>query len=391
MSEKCPRLPRRGGEMSVVEQDRMLAEKRPEDAAPAAAVAIAGSGLITTLGHSADETWKRLLAGDSISNHSLIEKQWAGKSRVIGLATDAARAAIGEAGWSEYEMKSAGLVVGTSKGPIVDWITSGRPDSSGVGAVDDAVAARFAMKTSPRLTISAACASGLLALIRGALMIKAGEAQRVLVVAAEASVHEMFIASFRRLGVLAAAGERCRPFDRQRSGFLMSEAGAAVCLELADASEAGDLLIEKTAMGGDATHLIGGDDSATTLRAMLTDVIDGRAVDLIHAHGTGTAVNDAMELSAIDDCVTTVRGMPPAIYSHKGALGHSLGAAGLVSVVINRMIHKNGIIPPQLGDNLMAPTNVELNQQASRRTVRRSLVTAAGFGGAVGVVSLIGR
>src|SRR3954464_875948 len=111
------------------------------------------------------------------------------------------------------------------------------------------------MRLGPRLTVSAACASGLLALIRGALMIKSGEAKRVLVVGAEASVHELFIGSFRRLGVLAKAGEGCRPFDEGRSGFLMSEAGAAVCLESGDGG-AGEVLIEKMAMGGDATHLI---------------------------------------------------------------------------------------------------------------------------------------
>ena len=353
-------------------------------------VAFAGAGLISAFGNL-QRTWEKLLAGQFISDHAKATRG------VVSLAFDAARDAVGEAGWSEEELRSAGLVVGTSKGKVVEWISGGASaeanptadptaDAAGVGSV----AAQLGMTGGPRLTVSAACASGLLALIRGALMIKAKEAKRVLVVAAEASVHELFIASFRRLGVLAKSPEGCRPFDRQRSGFLMSEAGAAICLQGVDDAEGGDVLIDLMAMGGDATHLVGGDERGRTLRALLHDVIDGRPVDLIHAHGTGTVANDEMELGAIDDCIEAVGGMRPALYSHKGALGHSLGAAGLVSVVINRMCHEKNLLPPMLGQDLMAAKNVELCEGPSKRRVRRSIVVAAGFGGAMGVVSLLG-
>jgi len=228
----------------------------------------------------------------------------------------------------------------------------------------------------------------LLALIREVLMIKGGKAKRVLVVAAEAPVHVLFIGSFRRLGVLAKAGEGCRPFDQNRSGFLMSEASAAVCLEAAGDGEVGGVVIERMAMGADATHLIMGDDCGQTLRGLIEDVIDGRAVELIHAHGTGTVANDAMELRASEECVEAVGGMRPAIYSHKGALGHSLGAAGLVSGVINRMCHQKGRVPPGLGERFMPMRSVEMNQGATRRKVQRSLAIAAGFGGAMGVIGL---
>jgi len=351
-------------------------------------VAIAGAGLISALGNSADETWGQLVRGEFISDHSMVNKQWGCQSRVVGLALDAAREAAGEAGWNDEEIRSAGLVVGTSKGAIVDWIENGSC-GAGVGDVAFEVARELGIGFGPRLTISAACASGLLALIRGALMIKAGEAKRVLVVAAEASVHDLFIASFRRLGVLAKAGEGCRPFDQARTGFLMSEAGAAVCLESASDGGGDDVLIENMAMGADATHLIGGDERASTLRALLEDVLDGRPVDLIHAHGTGTVQNDAMELSAVEDSVATFGGMRPALYSHKGALGHSLGAAGLVSVVINRMCHTKGVVPPGIGQRSMSMSRVEMSQRAQNRAVQRSLAIAAGFGGAMGVVSLV--
>ena len=91
-----------------------------------------------------------------------------------------------------------------------------------------AVRASLQLLDGPALTISAACASGLHALIRATMMIRGGEADRVLVVAAEASVSPIFLGSFRRMGVLPAEGVGCRPFDQARDGFLMSEA-AAVC------------------------------------------------------------------------------------------------------------------------------------------------------------------
>jgi len=351
-------------------------------------VSIAGAGLVSVLGDSTAETWSRLLRGDSISDHSMIKRQWGSRSRVAGLALDAARKALGEARWSAKEIHSSALVVGTSKGKVVDWLASAEADPAGVGGLAGELGNELGIR-SARLTVSAACASGLLALIRGVLLIKSGRASRVLVVAAEASVHELFIASFRRLGVLARAGEGCRPFDQNRSGFLMSEAGAAICLEAASGGDSSNLLIEKMAMGADATHLIGGDARGITLRALLENVIDGRSVDFIHAHGTGTVANDSMELSAIEDCISAVGEGKPAIYSHKGAMGHSLGAAGLVSVVINRICHEKGMVPPGLGRDFMPMRAVEMNQSPTRRSVQRSVAIAAGFGGAMGAVSLV--
>src|SRR6185437_16129883 len=108
----------------------------------------------------------------------------------------------------------------------------------------------------PVLTISAACASGLYALARGAMMIAAGEVRQALVVAAEASVHPLFVGSFERLRILAKRGDACRPFDRNRSGFYMSEAGCAVLLEARDGVDPTvPVYVDRFALGGDATHL----------------------------------------------------------------------------------------------------------------------------------------
>ncbi len=218
-------------------------------------------------------------------------------------------------------------------------------------------------------------------------MIQSGEAERVLVVAAEASVHPLFLASFRRLGVLPAEGELCRPFDLRRSGFLMSETAAAVCLE-SRGSDRSIVAVDRYAIGGDATHLTASDPDARVLKYLLGKVIDDRPVDLIHAHGTGTRSNDSTELSAIE---ASLRGDRIAsLYSHKGALGHSLGASGLVSVVLNCLAHQSGIVPGNVNsDQPIDAVRVSIDQTRTARRVRRSIVHAAGFGGPTAVLGLV--
>jgi 3-oxoacyl-[acyl-carrier-protein] synthase II len=241
----------------------------------------------------------------------------------------------------------------------------------------------------PRLTISAACASGLHALIRAVMMIQSGEVSRVLLVAAEASVHPLFLASFDRLGVLPPAGGLCRPFDVHRQGFLMSDAAAAVCLEAVDASDLprGLVAIDGFAMGGDATHLTGSDPQGRVLRHLLGKVIGGEPVDLVHAHGTGTVTNDSMELAALESVLPA--GPAACVFSHKGAMGHSLGASGLVAVAINCMSHRTGLVPGNINTVVPLPAEkVRIGSGVERRSIRRSVVHAAGFGGPAAVVGL---
>jgi 3-oxoacyl-[acyl-carrier-protein] synthase II len=327
-------------------------------------------------------TWEALLCGRFIDDHTRCENV-RGQRRCAQLARVVARDAAGDL------HDDAALVVGTSKGSVEDWL-DGSVSADGLADVARDVADALRLR-GLRLTVTAACASGLHALARGALMIRSGEAGQVLVVAAEASVHPLFLGSFQRLGVLAKPGEGCRPFDRNRSGFYMSDAAAAVLLEASDDSgdAPGAIHLDRFALGGDATHLTGGDPRLSTLRHLLARVVDGRAVDLVHAHGTGTPTNDEAELAAIES-VLEDRTPHAALYSHKGALGHSLGAAGLLSVVINCQAHASGTVPPNVRTREPLPTTrVTLSQELVRRPIRRSVVAAAGFGGATAAVGLV--
>ncbi len=208
-------------------------------------------GLVTALGATAVHTWEALLAGQFLLDHSKIAIPVPpGGSRVLELA----RGAIHDAGISNRIAPETALILGTSKGPVEKWLATPPPHMSdsayesvgglggrgvphllsrqeyggdagatlhsrsvpggwGLSEIASQIAGDLGM-TGPRLTICAACASGLHALIRGAMLIRSGEARRVLVIAAEASIHPLFLASFARLGVLPKPGGGMPPVRR---------------------------------------------------------------------------------------------------------------------------------------------------------------------------------
>jgi 3-oxoacyl-[acyl-carrier-protein] synthase II len=188
------------------------------------------------------------------------------------------------------------------------------------------------------------------------------------------------------LGILAPEGYGCRPFDRERKGFVISEAAAAVCLESSESTIGRPIMrIDRWAAGGDGTHLTGGDPAGKALGKLLQHVV-GPDCDLVHAHGTGTLVNDPVELAAIAAAFRS----RPWLYSHKGALGHSLGAAGMVSVVLNCLSHSHGAVPPNIRSTRpLDMSNLGFSSEAVEVPVRRSVAIAAGFGGPLAIVSLV--
>ena len=111
-------------------------------------------------------------------------------------------------------------------------------------------------------------------------------------------------------------------------------------------------------------------------------------MDWVHAHGTGTRLHDPMEWDAIDAALGPLGPAVP-VYSHKGALGHTLGASGLVAVVLNCLAHHGGVIPGNIRSLRPLPSNrAKLNPACLTHTVKHSLVLAAGFGGPAGAIGL---
>jgi 3-oxoacyl-[acyl-carrier-protein] synthase II len=362
---------------------------------------ITGLGLVTPLGSDADQTFSALLAGEYIRTHSLARLDAPAGDRLNRIAVHAARRALTQSRWTSGNDDTA-IVVGTSKGPVDAWLatltlahqsqaipTGGSEATLGLSHLARSLARDLNWTSAPCLTLSAACASGLHALIRACLMLQFGEARRVLVVAAESSLHPLFIASFNRLGVLPDEATGCRPFDMNRGGFLMSEAAAAVCLELPEQGSSPPLAaIDGFATGSDAYHLTGVDPTSKTLRRLIQQATRGRCPDLVHAHATGTPANDPVELAAIESAHPNAD-RAPILYSHKGALGHSLGAAGLVSIVLSCLIHRNGVVPPNVRTTQPIPmSRAVLSKEPLRHPIRHSIAVAAGFGGPAAVVAL---
>ena len=386
---------------------QILRSESEPDSAENLTTAITGFGLATPLGLDAASTWNSLMAGGSTLDHATVPLDATDQPRLTQLALRVAREAIAAAHWSNQEISASdtALVIGTSKGPITTWLQeppAGRSTHTdaafGLAETASDLALHLKLGFCPRLTLSGACASGLHALIRAHMLLQSGRARRAIVVGVESSIHPLFIASFQRLGILARPGDGCRPFDEHRNGFYMSEAAAAVCLEAraVHSAEAGEadavpppIYIERFRLAADATHLTAIDPSGGPMRTCIRAALSGGPVDLIHAHGTATELNDAVELAAIESSLDQPD-IRPFMYSHKAALGHSLGASGLIAVVLNCLAHQTRIVPANIHTRQPLPTRgVTISAEPVERIIRRSTVTAAGFGGALAALSLV--
>ena len=243
--------------------------------------------------------------------------------------------------------------------------------------------ADLAGTTDPGTVISAACASSSAALARAAALIRAGQADSVLVAAGDA-VSEFVYAGFSALMALDPAP--ARPFDRNRAGLTVGEA-AAVALVMSEerALREGRPILGEIAGWGlsdDANHMTGPSrDSAGLMaaigRALATAGVTADAIGLIGAHGTGTRYNDEMEMRAFRALFA-----PVPVHSVKGAIGHTMGAAGLVEALVALRALHAGVAPPTV--NLVEADDDAAGWVAAAPrevTARVALLTNAGFGG----------
>ena len=231
-----------------------------------------------------------------------------------------------------------------------------------------------------RLSVSAACVSGSAALGLALDVLNTGRARRVLVVGAE-SLCSIVYYGFGSLGVHSPTGST--PFDAGRNGMSIGEGAAALLLEHPDAArERGAVPMARlTGYGNtmDAHHLTAPDpsaDGAVRCIQMALGDLDPARVDFYDAHGTGTELNDAMEALAVS---RTVPGA--AVAGIKGAIGHTLGAAGVVEALVGAMAIEQGVIPPSVGLTTPLDDRLDLVTEARRQPVRAVLSTNFAFGG----------
>ncbi|MGD1999180.1 MAG: beta-ketoacyl synthase N-terminal-like domain-containing protein [Desulfobacterales bacterium] len=237
----------------------------------------------------------------------------------------------------------------------------------------------------PGLDISAACASSTVGLAIGAQKIARGEYGAVLVCAADV-VTGFVAAGFSALKALTASV--CRPFDSTRDGMCVGD--GAVAILLADAKTAADCELKRLArvsgwgITNDANHITGPARDGSGLAAAIATAMGmaGTAPDDVQAfcaHGTGTVFNDGMELAAFET-VYGNRLFP--FFSIKGAIGHTLGAAGGIDAAISVHALAKKRVPPTVG--LKTPETKATGRVSNRTQAfdgRTILTTNSGFGG----------
>jgi 3-oxoacyl-[acyl-carrier-protein] synthase II len=203
--------------------------------------------------------------------------------------------------------------------------------------------------SGPGMLVSAACISSAAAVARGAAMIRSGSSDCVLVVGCDC-VSEFVMSGFSSL--MALAEESARPFDKDRRGLTLGEAAGFVLLmsEPRALREKKPVLAEVAGWGltDDGHHMSSPtrDGSGLALamqKALRSAGISGQAVGALAAHGTGTVYNDAMEMHAFQT-IFGARQVP--VYSIKGGTGHTLGAAGLLEMMVALRSLQEAVVPP---------------------------------------------
>lgn len=238
--------------------------------------------------------------------------------------------------------------------------------------------------SAPCQVIANACASGTNAIGHAFECVKSGRYQRVLTGGYDA-LSELVFVGFDSLQ--ASTPEKCRPFDRDRTGLVLGEGAAILALENFEAAEArgARILVEVVGYGlsTDNHHLTQPDPSGRGARQAMERALQ-RAdlapadIDYINAHGTATPFNDAAEGKAIAELFGNV-----PVSSTKGMMGHSLGAAGAIEAVISILALRDQLLPPNINFREGDPA-LDLNIVANTSRpaeIRTVLSNSFGFGG----------
>lgn len=247
----------------------------------------------------------------------------------------------------------------------------------------------------PIITSAAACASGNYALVEARRLLLLDEAVALIAGGTESGTKPLTFAALGRMGALSRRNDdpqhACRPFDKNRDGFVYGEGAAVMVVETEEhARQRGARIYAEIAGGaitGDAYHITApdpsGDGAARAMQLALERAgMQPGEIDCIFAHGTGTKLNDVTETKAIKQ-VFGQHAYKVPITATKSMLGHTLGAAGAVSALAAVLSIRDGIIPPTT--NLETPDpECDLDyvpHVARRQPVRAAMVNGFGFGG----------
>ena len=252
----------------------------------------------------------------------------------------------------------------------------------------------FGLK-GPNSAVATACATGNHAIGDAFRIIQRGEADVMVAGGAEAAITPMGFGGFCALKALSTHNDEpekaCRPFDKNRDGFIMGEGAGIVILEEAERAMKRNAPIycemAGYGMSGDAYHMTApdpeGDGGVRCITASIKDAkIKPQEVDYINAHGTSTLYNDKIETLAIKKVFGT-HAKKLAISSTKSVMGHLLGAAGGIEMVVCALTIKRGVIPPTINYKTPDPEcDLDYVPNSPRSSnVKVAMSNALGFGG----------
>ncbi len=283
-----------------------------------------------------------------------------------------------------------GLILSSTKGNI-SLLEAGTPLSAqlqariSLPASARLVASRFGFRAAP-VVVSHACISGLVALITGMRMLQEGIYDQVVVTGADI-ITRFILSGFQSFQ--AISDEPCRPFDARRKGINLGEGAATVILSVSR-PQGHAIRITGGSVSNDANHISGPSRTGAELyqamaAAMRQAGITAGQVDMISAHGTATLYNDDMESKAIRQA--GLQQVP--VNSLKGYYGHTLGAAGLIEIVIAiHSLRNNKVIPTKGFEVPGTSENINVCSTLQPGFLKTCLKTASGFGGCNAAVVL---
>ncbi|MCC8048966.1 MAG: beta-ketoacyl-[acyl-carrier-protein] synthase family protein [Oscillospiraceae bacterium] len=237
------------------------------------------------------------------------------------------------------------------------------------------------------LSVSTACSSGGDAIATGAMLLSAGDADAIVVMAGEAAVSPLLIESLTRAGALSKTG-RSLPFDANRDGFVIGEGGGAVILETeSHALDRGAVILAELAGWGnntDAYHTVSPEPSGKGAAACMGIALRRAGmtpdeIDYVNAHGTATHAGDIAETCALK-AVFGSRAVP--VSSTKGATGHMMGAGGVTETITCIKAIATGTLPPCTGcTERDSECDLNIIMRPERAQVNAAMSNALGFGG----------
>lgn len=226
------------------------------------------------------------------------------------------------------------------------------------GSGSSNIAIRYGL-TGPSNANSNSCSSGAIAVGEAYRYIKEGYADAMIAASAEAPLYELTFSAFAIIKAMSTNPDprcACRPFDRERDGFVMGEAAAVLILEELSHALRRDAQIYCEVIGyacnNDAHHLVAPrPDGESTIRAIQDALAEAeivpQQVDYINAHASSTVLNDKIETLAVKKVFgESARKIP--VSGTKSMYGHALGASGAVEAAICAMVFEKDLLPPTI-------------------------------------------